>query len=89
LPFRLAERLEQAGTDVVVQATSRSPARIAGAISSALTFADNYRTGVPNFLYNADRQDGRATWICHETGAPSIDPALIQALDAELVGWVA
>jgi orotate phosphoribosyltransferase len=89
LPFRLAERLEQAGTDVVMQATSRSPVRIGGAITSALNFADNYRTGVPNFLYNADRLDGRATWICHETGAPSIDPALIQALDAELVGWVA
>ncbi len=89
LPFRLAERLQQAGVDVVVQATSRSPARIGGALRSALAFADNYATEVPNFLYNADPGDGRATWICHETGADSIDPALLRALEADLVAWPA
>jgi hypothetical protein len=47
LPFILAEQLEQAGLDVVVQATSRSPARIGGAIGRALSFADNYRTAFP------------------------------------------
>jgi hypothetical protein len=49
---------------------------------SALAFADNYATGVPNFLYNADAEDGRLTIICHETRLGSIDPALIDALDA-------
>lgn len=87
LPFRLAERLERAGRDVVVQATSRSPARIGSAIASALTFVDNYDTGVPNYLYNASFGDPRLTWICHETGAASIDPALVAMLGAELVGW--
>lgn len=85
-PFRLAEALAAAGHDVVVQATSRSPAPIGGAIATKLRFADNYGTGVPNYLYNAAR-DGRATWIAHETGAGTIDPALVAALGAELVGW--
>lgn len=89
LPFRLAERLEALGVDVVVQATSRSPARIGGAIVSALSFADNYGTGVPNFLYNAEPRDRRASWICHETGQASINPTLVEALAAELVGWAA
>lgn len=86
-PFRLAERLEAAGLDVVVQATSRSPARIGGALACALCFDDNYGTGVPNFLYNADAADGRMTWICHET--PDVDPALVAALDAETLRWSA
>ncbi len=87
LPFRLAERLEQAGRDVVVQATSRSPARIGAAMSTKLKFQDNYETGVANYLYNADPTDGRETWICHETPEGSVDPALVAALDARVLGW--
>ncbi|UYY59289.1 phosphoribosyltransferase domain-containing protein [Sphingomonas sp. S2-65] len=87
LPFRLAERLAGEGRDVVVQATSRSPARLGAAMATKLCFTDNYGTGVPNYLYNADPADGRANWIAHETGAATIDPALIAALDARLVGW--
>ncbi|KTF68994.1 phosphoribosyltransferase domain-containing protein [Sphingomonas sp. HT-1] len=89
LPFRLAEQLAADGQDVVVQATSRSPARLGAAMATKLCFSDNYGTGVPNYLYNADPADGRANWIAHETGAGTIDPALIAALDARLVGWVA
>jgi hypothetical protein len=89
LPFLLAEQLERAGLDVVVQATSRSPARIGGAVRSALAFRDNYDTGVPSHLYNADPADGRETWICFETGEGSIDPALVDALGAQLVRWPA
>jgi hypothetical protein len=87
LPFRLAERMADAGHDVVVQATSRSPARLAAAMKTKLCFADNYATGVPNYLYNADPADPRTTWIAHETGAGTIDPALVAALDATLIGW--
>lgn len=89
LPFRLAERMADAGHDVVVQATSRSPARIAAAMKTKLCFADNYGTGVPNYLYNADPAEPRETWIAHETTADTIDPALVTALDAKLVGWAA
>jgi len=87
LPFRLAERLEAQGRDVVVQATSRSPAPIGAAMRTKLTFRDNYETGVANYLYNADARDGRATWICHETAPGSVDPALVEALGATVIGW--
>ena len=80
--FRLAEALERAGHDVVVQATTRSPAHIDGPIASGLNFADNYGTAVPNYLYNADPGDGRVTIICHETPPQTIDPALIGAFGA-------
>jgi len=86
-PFRLAEAMAAAGHDVVVQATSRSPARIGGAIRHALVFEDDYGTGVPNYLYNADPADGRTTWVCHET--PSVDPALLAALGATAIRWPA
>ncbi|WFU14428.1 phosphoribosyltransferase domain-containing protein [Bradyrhizobium sp. CB3481] len=87
-PFRLAEQLAEAGHDVVVQATTRSPACLGVAMAAKLRFADNYGTGVPNYLYNADPADGRATWIAHETGADTIDPMLVATLDAALIGWV-
>lgn len=82
-PFLLALALERAGHDVRMQATSRSPVRIGGAIGCSLSFKDNYETGVPNFLYNAQREEGLRVIICHETPIGSIDPALIAALDAQ------
>lgn len=81
-PFLLAERLEQEGRDVVVQSTSRSPALPGGPIRHVLGFEDNYGTGLPNYLYNADPADARLSLICHETPAGSIDPAMIDALGA-------
>jgi hypothetical protein len=86
-PFLLAERLEAAGHDVVVQATSRSPAQPGGAIRHSLAFRDNYETGLPNYLYNADPADPRESLICHETPAQSIDPALVQALGATCISF--
>lgn len=81
-PFLLAERLEQAGHDVVVQSTTRSPALPGGAIRHVLAFKDNYATGLPSFLYNADPADERLSLICHETPPDSIDPVLVRALGA-------
>ena len=81
-PFRVAEALEGAGHDVVVQSSTRSPVHIDGPIARGLRFADNYGTGVANYLYNADPVDGRTTIVCHETPPGSIDPAIIRALDA-------
>lgn len=88
-PFLLAERLESAGIDVVVQSTSRSPARIGNAIRHTHVFADNYGTDVPNYLYNAPPADGRLNLICHETPARTVDPSLVAALGASLVAWPA
>lgn len=87
LPFRLAERLETEGRDVVVQATSRSPARIGAAMATKLCFDDNYETGVANYLYNSGTMGERETWLCHETPAGSVDRALVEALDAVELGW--
>jgi hypothetical protein len=86
-PFLLAELLAAEGRDVVVHATSRSPALPGGAIDRTLAFADNYATGLPNFLYNADPADGRESLICHETGPDSIDAALVQALKATCISF--
>jgi hypothetical protein len=86
-PFLLAERLEAAGHDVVMQSTSRSPALPGGAIRHALSFEDNYATGLPNFLYNADPTGPRASLICHETPPGSIDAALIAALNATCISF--
>lgn len=81
-PFLIAERFEAAGHDVVVQATTRSPARPGGAIGHRLAFADNYGSGIGNFLYNAGPAEERITLICHETPPGSVDPALVAALRA-------
>lgn len=79
--FLLAEALEADGHDVLVQATTRSPARIGAAICSVLRLADNYRTGVPNFLYNTARTAARRRIVCHETPRASLDPALVRPGD--------
>jgi len=79
--FRLAEALEADGHDVLVQATTRSPARVGAAICSVLRLADNYHTGVPNFLYNTARTAARRRIVCHETPAGSLDPALVRPGD--------
>lgn len=84
-PFLLAERLEQEGRDVVVQATSRSPVRLGGAIGHSLVFTDNYGSGIGNFLYNADPAEERISLICHETPPGTIDPALVSALRARTI----
>jgi hypothetical protein len=52
-----------------------------------LAFEDNYATGLPNFLYNADPADGRTSLICHETPPESIDAALIAALKATCISF--
>jgi Phosphoribosyl transferase/TRSP domain C terminus to PRTase_2 len=84
-PFRLAERLEQAGHDVVIQATTRSPAHLGGAIHHVLAFEDNYGSGIGNFLYNAPPTEARLSLICHETPPGSVDPVLVAALGARAI----
>jgi hypothetical protein len=84
-PFLLAERLEQAGHDVVIQATTRSPAHIGGAIHHVLAFEDNYGSGIGNFLYNAHPAEARLSLVCHETPPGSVDPVLVAALGARTI----
>ncbi|MFN3726679.1 MAG: phosphoribosyltransferase domain-containing protein [Allosphingosinicella sp.] len=78
--FLLAERLEQAGHDVVMHSTTRSPALPGRAIRHILKFHDNYAPEIANFLYNCDPASPRLSLICHET--PGIDAQLVKALGA-------
>ena len=78
-------KLAAMGHDVVVQSTTRSPVQLSEALKSRLTFADNYSTGIANYAYNLDLNDGRITLICHETPLGSIDPDLVAQLDARLI----
>lgn len=84
-PFLLAARLEALGHDVEVQATTRSPIHLGGAIRSVIELIDNYATGVPNFLYNVAPVSGRRVLICHETPVGSIDPSFTGMLNAECI----
>lgn len=65
--FLLARALEDRGHAVRVQATTRSPILCWGAVREALSFADNYGEGIPNYLYNVAAGQYRHVFICHET----------------------
>ena len=84
-PFLLAERLEKAGADVHFSSTSRSPIALGHAIDHALSFSDNYGLGIPNFLYNVAPGQFDRVLICSETPAAAVDPALISALNAQVI----
>lgn len=84
-PFLLAERLERTGADVHFSSTSRSPIALGHAIDHALSFSDNYGLGIPNFLYNVAPGQFDRVLICSETPAAAVDPALLQALNAQVI----
>lgn len=79
-PFLLAERLEQQGEKVLFASTTRSPIAQGMAIKSALSFADNYGQGIPNFIYNIAHQQFDKIRLCIETSVDSIDPTFIKQL---------
>ena len=84
-PFLLAERLERAGADVHFSSTSRSPIALGHAIDHALSFSDNYGLGIPNFLYNVAPGQFDRVLICSETPTAAVDPALLNALNAQVI----
>lgn len=81
-PFLLAERLEKQGASVKYSSTTRSPIAPGFAIKSALSFADNYGLGIPNFVYNVVHQSFDRIILCIETPPESVDTALLSALRA-------
>jgi Phosphoribosyl transferase/TRSP domain C terminus to PRTase_2 len=85
--FRIAEKLEEMGHDVVMQSTTRSPVKRNEVIRSKIAFRDNYGTAVPNYIYNVDPAEARATIICHETPAGSVDPDLVSVLNAQTLAF--
>ena len=76
--YVLGAALEARGLDVVVQSTTRSPILTWGAVSTAVSFPDNYGEGITNFLYNVSPGQYDHVIICHETVA---GPALQQLAD--------
>ena len=76
--FRIGRALEQAGHDVRVQSTTRSPILLGADISQRLFFRDNYGEGIPNYLYNVDPNAYVRIILCHETPLDSLTEARAQ-----------
>lgn len=81
LPFLLAEWLEthaqqqdSATTPMVkFSALTRSPIALGGAITTMLSFSDNYGLGMTNFAYNVEPNEWDLIVLCVETAADSVD----------------
>ena len=90
LPFLLAQWLEQntytnsVEHDVKFSALTRSPIALGGAITTMLSFSDNYGLGMTNFVYNVEPSAWDLIVLCVETPADSVD-VMWQGLDNVLV----
>ena len=86
LPFLLAEWLETQAQNSTVKfsALTRSPIALGGAITTMLSFSDNYGLGMTNFAYNVEPNDWDLIVLCVETSADSVDD-MWQSLDNVLV----
>jgi hypothetical protein len=84
----LGAALERRGVDVAVQSTTRSPILTWGAVSTALSFPDNYGEGVGNFLYNVAPGQYDHVLICHETAPNAALFELALLLNARLFHFV-
>lgn len=92
LPFLLAEWLEttsqnlKADTNAIVKfsALTRSPIALGGAITTMLSFHDNYGLGMTNFAYNVDPDEWDLIVLCVETPTDSVD-AMWKGLDNVVV----
>lgn len=86
LPFLLAEWLETQNQNSTVNfsALTRSPIALGGAITTMLSFNDNYGLGMTNFAYNVEPSEWNLIVLCVETAADSVD-AMWKKLDNVLV----
>ncbi|MDN5561968.1 MAG: TRSP domain-containing protein, partial [Psychrobacter sp.] len=90
LPFLLAEwlaqhtHIENSKNTVNFSALTRSPIALGGAITSMLSFNDNYGLGMTNFAYNVTPSDWDLIVLCVETSADSVD-AMWKGLNNVLV----
>lgn len=73
LAFLVAERLEQKGALVKFASLTRSPIAQGTAIRHRLSFYDNYRLGMTNFVYNVDFDEWDLVALCIETPLDSVD----------------
>jgi hypothetical protein len=90
LPFLLAEwlaqhtHIENSKNTVNFSALTRSPIALGGAITSMLSFNDNYGLGMTNFAYNVTPSDWDLIVLCVETSTDSVD-TMWKGLDNVLV----
>jgi hypothetical protein len=84
-PYRLALALEDAGHDVMFQATTRTPALVGGALAGRLVFPDNYWDGIDNFLYNPPEDPMSQNVLVYETRPLPPDHVLPDLLGARTV----
>jgi hypothetical protein len=84
-PFLLAESLMDQGAEVEFCATTRSPIATGLAIRHALAFHDPYGLGMPNYLYNVDRDRYQRVLLCSETPEAAWDRSLIATLRPDRV----
>lgn len=81
-PFQLARLLSARGARVHVQATTRSPILVGGAITSCLEFPDAYRDGIPNFVYGVTPKQYDRILVCYETPPETAQESVLEALSA-------
>lgn len=66
-PAHLAAKyLKSKGVNSFMQATTRSPINVEGAIQSKIGFQDNYHEDIDNFLYNI-KEGYDKIFVCYET----------------------
>ncbi len=86
--YLLGAALERMGAKVLVQSTTRSPILTWGAVTSSLTFPDNYGEGIANFLYNVTPGHYDHVLICHETAPNAALMGLARTLKARLFHFI-
>lgn len=84
-PYLVAKELEVLGYEVKFSATTRSPIKLGHAIQSRYVFSDHEGIGISNYLYNVRPDTADRIIICVESDAQKVDPALLKALNADLL----
>lgn len=83
--YLVAVELEKYQFKTYVQSTTRSPILIGNSILSCVTFQDNYKDDINNYLYNAEMNNYDAIIVVHETLKTTELTHLITILNAASV----
>jgi hypothetical protein len=80
--YLVAVELEKCQFKTHVQSSTRSPILMGNAIVSCVTFQDNYKDGIDNYLYNTKMNNYDAIIVVHETLKTTELTHLIKRLNA-------